>query len=470
MQKHQFTVFLALLFGACTLALPHAQAQRSDPYYPRFIIVNGGLFGGSDYANVGVYNGSNNTFWSIDTVRVNSVQDLHIEQYNNTASAGQHIGYLAAQDSIIKYDFLIGQRLGAVAFGGVLTSRLRTSGDYLLVGNTYGSTNNNLRIFDKNTLAYIDSVPEIAHGVKDIVVVGDTAFIVQNLNDFSTNFVDSLGYISAVRVSTQEWLYNDTLNANGYEVGRMVRLHPDSDTLVSVNAVSNTISYYNWRTRQSSTVAPASGVVLQNLQAGNSMYPYTDFFGSMVGAYYMPFNDAIGRYDLATNTVVEDSFIVHGQTTPFVQGFAFTIESQQQNFFLTKIDFVNQANNIGVIYNAQGDSTGTFPVGFSPEILHWTYFISTSVERQSAPQTPILSAFPNPTRDGFQTLRAQASERERTLLVVDALGREVQRTAWAAGIEQMPIDLSTLAAGTYWLQLREDSQRAERSWLRVQKL
>ncbi len=468
MQTQNFSRFLmrcgALFLGALSLSNTAVQAQRSV-LESEIIVVHGGLFGGSDFAHIGTL-GQTGIYTAIDTVRVNSVQDLYIERFESPNALGEHIGYLAAEDSIVKYDFLARQRLNAVAFGSVLTSRLRTSGDYLLVGNQYGSSNNNLRIFDKNTLAYIDSIPEIAQGVKDIVVIGDTAFIGQNLNDFSTNFVDSLGYISAIRVSTQEWLYDDTLNAMGYDLGRMTRLNADSDTLVSVNPISNTISYYNWRTRQNSTVAAPANVILQTLQTGNNMY---HILGT-ASTYYMPFNDAIGRYDLATNSVVEDSFITHGQTTPFVQGFAFYPDANMGLFYVSKIDFINQANNIGFIYNDNGDSTGTFALGFSPEILERWYYIGLSAERQNELQAPSFVAFPNPTADGLQTLRAQASEQGRRLIVVDVAGRELQNIEWAAGVEQIRLDLSTYAAGIYWLQLRSDAQTVGRSWQRVQKL
>jgi hypothetical protein len=449
-------VFFMLCFFA--LGKPQSQAQSSPQTVidPLIVVVNGGLFGGSDYANVGVYRLNTNTYTTIDTIYTNSAQDVHFEQPGNSTQ----IGYVAAQDSIIKYNFLNGTRLAAAKFGSVSTKCLHVAGTELLVGNWYGSSNNNLRIFDKNTLAYLDSVPEIATGVKDIIVVGDTAYIGQNTNDFSTNFQDSIGYISVIRISTRQWLYNDTLNGLGYDLGRMQRL---GDSIVTINPVSNTISYYNIQTRQSNTVAAPAGVIFQNQTVGNNFHHGFNVSNIIL----MPFNNAIGSYNIRNNSVSVDSIVVHGQTEPFVESFAYVYEPFSGFFYVSKIFFADQASNIGVIYNAQGDSINTFSVGFSPEVLGTFFFAEIGVTRQNTPQ-PIAKIYPNPTADILQIELTETAQTAQILVLCNTAGQVLLQQPHSQNTQ---ISLAQYPAGMYWLQLRpaDAPNKAAATWQRVVK-
>jgi len=450
-------VFFMLCFFA--LSKPQSQAQSSpqtilDPF---IVVVNGGLFGGSDYANVGVYRLNTDTYTTIDTIYTNSAQAIHFEQPGNSTQ----IGYVAAQDSIIKYNFLNGSRLAAAKFGSVSTRCLHVAGTELLVGNWYGSSDNNLRIFDKNTLAYLDSVPQIAKGVNDIIVVGDTAYIGQNTNDASTNFQDAIGYISVIRISTRQWLYNDTLTTLGYDLGRMSRL--GRDTIVSINPVSNTISYYNIQTRQSNTVAAPAGTTFQNQTVGNN-FSHAHNLSNII---FMPFNNAIGSYNFRTNSITIDSIVVHGQTTPFVESFGYVYEPFSENFYVGKIFFTNQANNIGVVYNAVGDSVNTFPVGFSPEVLGTFFFAEISVTRQNTPQ-PIAKIYPNPTTDILQIDLPETVQTPQVLVLCNSIGQVLLQQPHNQNTQ---ISLAQYPAGIYWLQLRPASapDKAAATWQRVVK-
>lgn len=458
----KFALGLALLAGA------NAQAQSRmtsvpDPYY---VIINGGLFGGSDYTNVAIYEPQQQTYTVIDTIYVNSVQHAQVYQDLNFSTFEL---FVAAQDSVVKYDLTARQRAAANAFGSVSTVRVAANDSLVVVGNWYGSSDNNLRIFNRSNLAYIDSVPEIAKGVQDIVIIGDTAYIGQNTNDFSTNFADSLGYISVVRLSTREWLYNDTLNAMGYDLGRMVRL---GDSIISVNAVSNTISYYNFATRQSNTVAAPAGVTFGSLATGTSIY--YDNSGMYTGGVLpepitlLPANNALAIYDLRTNTMGRDSFVVHGQTAPFTQSFSYACANCLGEILVARINYTDQSSNEGVIFqanlaNTTLDSVGTFPVGYSPEVIVMVPRWSSSVSRVAA---PTLKVYPNPTADLVQV--ELPNSETQTLVLVNTLGQELARQT---SQNTASFDLSSYPAGIYWIQARDPQQpnRATATWQRVVK-
>jgi hypothetical protein len=113
--------FSILFFGISTVS-----AQQ-------LVVVNGGLFGSqTDFANIGIFNSVSGTFTTLDTIYTNSVQDVLIEE-------NRYI-YVAAQDSIVKYDLWTAERLSAAAFGAASTIRLGLYNDKLLVGNWYGTS------------------------------------------------------------------------------------------------------------------------------------------------------------------------------------------------------------------------------------------------------------------------------------------------------------------------------------------
>ena len=173
---------------------------------PELFVAQGGVFGGtpSQRASVQVLDwcGTGRQVRSLDTIGTTSVQDFLFSPAGQTA-------YLAAQDSLIKYDLQSFSRVAVAAFGAPSTIKLGLWGDKLLVGNWYepfghtGSYTRHLLLYDTATLALVDSIPDLLFGAKDFLIFGDTAYITQNAND--ANFQDTLGYLAVVICPAVKW-------------------------------------------------------------------------------------------------------------------------------------------------------------------------------------------------------------------------------------------------------------------------
>ena len=168
------------------------------------IVVNGGLFGSSTaFANVSIEDLTTNNFAHIDSIYVNSIQDVLVD--------GQYV-YVGAQDSIVKYDWTTKTRLAAEAFVGGSTINIEKYNNYILVGNWYapfGSPspfNQHFTFYDATTLALVDSVPAVTMPAKDFVVVGDYAYISQNNGTGAPNYADTLGYLAVVDLTFIHWV------------------------------------------------------------------------------------------------------------------------------------------------------------------------------------------------------------------------------------------------------------------------
>lgn len=412
--KNFYYYLFVFLFGLA----PQLQAQQ-------LVVVNGGLFGSStDFANVGIFNATTGVFTPLDTIYTNSVQDVLIED-------DRYI-YVAAQDSIVKYDLWLGERIGAVQFGAASTIRLGLYQDKLLVGNWYGASAGNLRIFDKNDLSYSDSIPEITKGASDFLIIGNKAYIAQN--NVNGSWSDTLGYIAVVDLDNNSFLHNDTLSVNGDEIGRLVNV---GDTaLYTINGVSNTISHLNLITGTKQTLAAAA--TMRPKTTGASVF----FDGTK---WYLPFDNGIGTYNLVNNTVINADIV----TVPSALSFAFAVDVVIGNIYVSTLDFSNQANNQGLVYNLNGDSTGVFPVGFSPEVLGVLNSTITLSPFFVQNVTVDYQLYPNPCSD---LLNIRSNSKIGDIYISDLSGRKL--------LEQQNIEnsatqlnIASLPKGIYFITI-----------------
>lgn len=413
--------FLYLFFSL--LLASGALAQSSA-----LVVVNGGVFGTNNYANVTIQSNSLG-ITGTDTIIENSVQDLLIDA--NTTQF-----YVAAQDSIVKYDYVNSYpgitRLAATAFNAPSTIKLALAGNKLLVGNWYppfgftGPYPNHLRIYDKNTLAFQDSIPAITKPAKDMIVVGNMVYIAQN--NTGATFNDTLGYITVLDLTTNTIVRNDTLSTNGDEVGRMILI---GNTIYTLNGASNTISSYDIVTNAKSTVS--AGVNLQPRSYGKTIVPDAN------GIVYTLYNDSLGTYDLINNQALGGII-----ATPLAN--AFDVDTQQNQIAVTEINFVDQTQNTGIVYNTQGDSLYAFDVGFSPELVAFVLNVMVGTD-QVADVQPTFELFPNPTANLLHVRLEEA--KPVTWLALDMMGREVFREQTTTTVHSF--EVAHLAPGTYIL-------------------
>jgi hypothetical protein len=409
--------FSILFFGISTVS-----AQQ-------LVVVNGGLFGSqTDFANIGIFNSVSGTFTTLDTIYTNSVQDVLIEE-------NRYI-YVAAQDSIVKYDLWTAERLSAAAFGAASTIRLGLYNDKLLVGNWYGTSEGNLRIFDKNDLSFTDSIPEISKGATDFLIIGNRAYIAQN--NVNANWSDTLGYIAVVDLDLNQFLHNDTLSTSGDEIGRLVNV--GDSVLYSINGVSSTISTLHLANGSKNSVAAAA--VLNPKSTGASVF----FDGTK---WYLPFNNGIGTYDLINNAVITADIVI-----PLTYSYGFAVDPTHDKIYISTVDFSNQANNQGLIYNLNGDSTGVFPVGFSPEVLG---ILQTSIAMQNSSvdnDNFNIQIFPNPVSD---LLNVKSSDKIERLEILDLNGRIIAQLSTMN--KEAQISVSALPKGIYLLRTGDKVQK-----------
>jgi len=415
----KFTLLTFLLVGI----LSNAFAQNES-----IIVVNGGVFGVTN-ANTTIEVLNSGTAVNMGTIGVTSIQDVIVD--------GQY-AYVAAQDSIVKYDWMTKTRVASNAFLGLSTVKLARYNNQLLVGNWYGpfgSTapyNQHFLIYDANDLSFVDSIPQVTKPADDIVVVGDYAYIAQN-NDKTVGWGDTLGYLAVVDLSTMTFVRNDTLSTTGEEIGRLV---VEGDMIYALNGSSNTISSYNTVTSAKMTQAAASGVDLKPKGYGPTA------FTKGAGVWYFPYDNGIGSYNLATNTVVSANLVT------ITGSFAFVMDTFSNNFCVSHINYTDQLQNKGRIYDMNGDSVGIFQVEYSPEAMAIVSnaVVGSTVQLAKANELNYTLA-PNPATS-MLTVNLEQAEAV-SLLVINQVGQNVLTVQSTDVVTTL--DVASLPSGVYFL-------------------
>ena len=134
-------VFTAIICIILLVEINSVQAQRNE-WVNQVIIVNGGKFEGppyTDYVTVQKYDPVTHIVTVFDKIYTQSTQDVIIDG---------HFAYVAAQDSIIKYDIDTYQRVAAIADSGL--AKLYKYGNKVLVSKQYPIKRFFLEVLDDN--------------------------------------------------------------------------------------------------------------------------------------------------------------------------------------------------------------------------------------------------------------------------------------------------------------------------------
>jgi hypothetical protein len=399
-----------VLFFATALAVNSAFSQK-------VILVNGGEYN-KDTSNVNVvtYDVASKVYTTIDTIHTQSVQELLID--GNTA-------FVAAQDSIVSYDLTTNKRIAATKFAGLSTKTILVYNNFLLAGNWYGQTTNNLYIYNKNTLALVDSVPQISKGVSSMLIHDTTLYIAQNYS--TIGYSDSAGYLAVVNLNTMDYVSDIVFNNNGEDLGHLLQ-DPSGNGLMAINSVSNSISQYFYFFPATITTA-----IPYDISANASKQ--TVFIDTL----FLEINDRIGSFNLLSRTVIDTNVVDYNSI-------AFTYDTLNGLFYATSSDFFSYKE--GKIYDRSGAFIDSMIVGFSPEVIGMYYNTSTSVTEKVAAQLKV-TVYPNPTTD-YITVSAKDNDASIQVRMADLNGR-VFYEGIKTNNSDLRLDMSSYPSGGYLL-------------------
>ncbi|RMG79686.1 MAG: T9SS C-terminal target domain-containing protein [Bacteroidetes bacterium] len=376
-----------------------------------------------DRASIGVYNDVSGNYRVFDTVEVESVQDVVIDG---------DFAYLAAQDSIVKYDLTSLTRVSSVSFSSVY--KMTIAGSYLIVSKFYGSSPF-LYVLDKTDLTTLFSINEVDQNFNKAVVIGDSLYVPNNVKGTVDMYPpyqvykDTLGRIAVIDIPNQSFVRYIELDTAGagikslYQKGNKIYgLGSDKGIMVEYNTATGNITF-------------VSNTGLKNI------------FDLHNDTLYGLSSTGIKGFDLSTLSLVNgDNDLVSNDSI-----LAARYDSLNQRFICTFTDYVSYG--AAKVYDYQGNEVSSYAVGISPEAVAVYYSANNPVvvNARTLASSKTRKIYPNPAAD-YLFIETHQNE---TVYLFDVSGRLVISQPVFEGKNQL--DVHQLKNGVYFLKINEET-------------
>lgn len=413
-------------------------AAFGQPILSKIMVVNSGEFEFAspynDYVSVGAIDPMSNTYSVIDTI--------YNQSAGNTLIQGD-VMYVVSEDSIVQYDLLAMQRMGAASFDSISgysgfysALSVAANNDFLFIGNWYGATNNNVQVYSTFDMSYVGAIDGITMGVNSMAIIGDSLYIAQNQTGAS--WQDTLGTIAVVDIISQLHIRDIDPGANGTDIANLTT---DGSKLYTFNTQFNAVTTYD----------PVTGIITNQPFNGTLGFgPSGSQLTVANGEAFMPANGGIASYNFNTGTVTDH--VSAGYLMP-----AFAYDFIGGNFYGTNTDY----SSFGKVYthDSNGNIVDSVDVGVSPENIALHYLFGFSIGEETEPET--LAIWPNPGREAF---RLQLPEENGILVISDIAGKQMYIEQVNATVAR--IDATDWPKGMYLIRYEKEGKVNTSRWIK----
>ncbi len=409
--------YLSVLAAFVLLAVQQTTAQNT--VVNQVIVCSGGNFSDpDDFVSVAAFKPQDGSTTAFGTVFTQSVQDVVVDGI---------FAYVAAQDSIVKFNIDSYQRVAAVEAVGV--HKLAIAGDKLIASFWYPVTEDFVRIFSKEDLSQQAAISEVSDEADGILVYNNRAYVA-----VPGGWASAGGKIAVINLTGNLLIEEIDLDSAGVGISDLFLFQQDGDFLVSVNktpwdATTGYLTKMDLSNRQTTSF-------VFDLSVGNGIEVYG-------GKLYLMLNGGIGSIDIAGMTVTDTAVVANTGN-----GFAAAVfDTLNMLFYATTTDYATTGE--GYIYNATGELTGNFDAGIAAEALAVDYRDNTGIFE--ARHSLRLTVYPNPA-SRFVRFNIPAEQKAVKILMVNLSGKVVYN-----GENQNQIDISRLQPGLYFITVQTDA-------------
>ncbi len=412
------------------------------------LILSGGKFetGAPPYqdrASVAVYSPSQKNYEFKDSIFVESVQDAVIK--------GDQ-AYLAAQDSIIRYDLNNFERVKNELFENLLWLSLNDS--LILSGNRPGFVNPDpayplvngweLPGLDSTLTVPTDSLYE---GLGDATVHNNKVFVSHNMGKKNARS-DSLGFLGVYNHQTAKFENNIHLDSTGAGIGRLFQHQ---------GKIYGVCSEYNQ---------------LLEFDPGNQSTQFHDFnlnlpVGVFDGKLYgYTANRKVQAYDLAGN-----QYDTLGVSIPKVSGNfinAFNYDTLNKQIYVAQTNY--QDTGFLAIYNENGNLDTSFQTHVSPKAIAFHYQETKGSGRKELENQPKFEAtvYPNPAQNRVNLSIENDWKGPVTVKMVNNQGQTVIKNSYdrLKGSESYQWRIKNWESGLYFIEISNQNRQSSTKFIK----
>ncbi|RLD42052.1 MAG: hypothetical protein DRI89_08265 [Bacteroidetes bacterium] len=412
MKKIYFSVLTAfLLFAVQSIVAQNTVTNQ-------IMVCSGGNFSNpDDYVTVASFKPSNGLTNSFATVFTQSVQDVVVNG---------HFAFVAAQDSIVKFNIDTYERLAAVEAIGV--HNLAVADDKLIASFWYPATENFVRSFSTDDLSQLGFVSEVSDEAAGILIYKNFAYVAVPGGWSSTG-----GKIAVIKLFGDIFIEEIDLGEDGVGVSDLFLYQANEDFLVSVNKSPWGVTVGHLSIMSLGDKQPSSFAFEASMGSG------VELFGETL---YLLLDGGIGSINIP-QMAIADSLIIPNPGDGFV---AAVLDTVNNLFYATTGDYVTTGE--GTIYNMEAEVTGSFDAGIAAEALAIDYRDNTGFFEKSIVEN--LDVFPNPAnyRISFNIPIEQTVSKT---FILDISGRVVY-----SGNDHKQIDIGELNSGLYFITINTE--------------
>lgn len=386
----------------------------------QLIVASGGVFSNpNDFVSVAAYQPGQQAYQSFGQIRTQAVQYALVE--------GSSL-YVAATDSLVKFNSDTYQREGAIAVSG--PRMLLIHGDLLFVSIQYPETSNFVRIYNKHTLQFLKSVPEISGEAAGMHYHNGKIYVA-----VPGNWMSTVGKLAILDASNGDFIEEVDFGNSGMGI---FNFFVYDNQLVTVNksawgVSSGIISFFDTQTKQISHINIPHYI-------GKGIEVYGDLL-------YLLVNNGIGSFNLITRQIVDTAIVPDPGSANFIYFADVVFDKLAQNFYATISDFFSLGN--GLIYALDGQATGTFQAGISAEALALDYRNVSSLAHVGT-KRPLL--YPNPA-GSHPVVNVLADNPIKSIVINGIDGRFYGTVVNQQLSSDMALEVSYLPKGSYLIQV-----------------
>lgn len=388
------------------------------------IIVNSGIFemdDPADFVTVSSFNPIIGLSFVFDTIYTQSAQCVVVED---------GFAFVAAQDSVIKYNLDTYERVAEVKVGGV--NQLVIYNDFLIVGRQYPATNKYVKIYDKTDLIEIVAFEGISGDTYGITVDNDTVFVAVN-----GGWAGTTGSLVKIYVGNDEPEFIEEM-ALGEQAMGIAQLFNQNNIVYSVNKtpwVGTTGSFTEYHTLTGQVTSTTI-----DFKVGNGM-------NLVESELYVMLNGNIGAYNVdtkeITSTIVPD-------VNDSLDILSAVYDEISERFFVNFSGYF--AEGEGKVYDLDGNEIDNYEVGISAEALALDYRLVGNVNESELTEINVKT-FPNPFSE---FISVESESKINSLSLNDISGKQITSIS-KVNSYRVKILADELSNGIYIININTDA-------------
>jgi len=409
--------------------------SQSLGYVKQVITVNSGRFESvppyTDYVTVQAYTPQTGNVNPFNTIFSQSGQAIIISD---------KIAFVAAQDSIVKYNLNSMQRLGAVRDSGLC--QLALINGKLIVSKQYPIVSHFVEVLDTATMGVVAQISGISGDCAGITMIDDTVYVAVNEGWMGTD-----GKLAII--DPNNWTLISELDFGVNAVG-IFNLYKYNGKVISVNKTPYGVTNVGSVTIYNPADRTFNNVLLTHIIGSGA--------GIKDSLLYMIMDYGIGSFNLSTNAVQNSAIIPDPGSAVFKYITSAAVDSFDNRIYANIGDYITPGTCLVTLLT--GDSITSYATGISAEAIAIDYRYSPAGIPNASSQTLSVTVYPNPVTERLNVSIGNHHENAR-IFIIDGTGQVIfSNNVIDPSISNLSIPCQNLASGLYYVILEASGNRS----------